>query len=147
MLNLTQKEKEFTKHYVANGFNGAGAYRIAFQTTNNKVAQANACRLLKKDKIQQALDSEEFGYRRIGRKIGLDRDAVMAELAGIIKGKESKTKDKLGAITILCKLTGCFSAHKQEISINEGESALEVDVSKLSEIELIELQQELLASL
>ena len=61
MIKLTTKEETFVKEYVTNGYVGIDAYLTAYDSTNRQTATNEASKLLKKDKIQKAIEAEEGG--------------------------------------------------------------------------------------
>lgn len=141
--SLTSKELLFVQEYVVNGFNGKRAYMKAYKTDNENLASTEACKLLKKAKIQNALEIEEGGFRQIARQHGLDRQAIVKKLKDLIDSKEGKTVN--AAIVILARLTGDFSPEKKVLEV---ESTLgNIDISKLDKEQLEKLKASLLLEL
>lgn len=158
MLELTPKEQIFVQEYVVNGFNGKRAYMKAYETDNENLASTEACKLLKKAKIQEALEVEEGGFRQIARQYNLDRKRIVEKLHDLIFGT-TKYVDKQGnvhdiphgdraintAIVTLARLTGDFSPEKKTIEIESGLS--DIDISKMSKEKLEEIKASLLSEL
>ena len=142
--SLTSKELLFVQEYVVNGFNGKRAYMKAYKTNNENLASTEACKLLKKAKIQNALEIEEGGFRQIARQHGLDRQAIVKKLKDLILGSE-EGKTVNAAIVILARLTGDFSPEKKVLEV---ESTLgNIDISKLDKEQLEKLKASLLLEL
>lgn len=158
MLELTPKERLFVEEYVVNGFNGKRAYMKAYNSNNENLSSTEACKLLKKQKIQDALEAEEGGFRQIARQHKLDRAAIVQKLYDLIYGT-TLVKTKLGefieipqdgktinsAIVTLARLTGDFSPERKILEVENGLS--DIDVTKLSKEELEELKASLLSEL
>jgi len=158
MLELTQKEKLFVEEYVVNNFNGKRAYMKAYESDNENLAATEACKLLKKQKIQDALEVEEGGFRQIARQHKLDRAAIVQKLYDLIYGT-TLVKTKLGefieipqdgktinsAIVTLARLTGDFSPEKKVVELENGLG--DVDLSKLSKEQKEQLKASLLSGL
>jgi len=141
---LTIKELRFVEEYVGNSFNGSKAYQISYQTENSNLAKAEAWKMLQKHKIQDAIMLTEKSYKQLAREMRLDRRRILIMLRQVIKGNNAK--EKLAGINILCKLTGDFSPKKEEVQI-EYESSFDIDISKLSKKELLELRDKILANM
>ena len=144
MKNLTFKELKFIEEYLTNGFNGSGAYQVAYETDNRDVAKAEAWALLRKPKIQFAIEDSEQSYRALAREMKIGRKNILKEVIVVVKSDNHK--EKLAGINLICKLTGGFSPERKDVSI-EYESNFNVDISKLSKEELLALRTEILASL
>lgn len=140
--NLTINEIKFVEEYVANGFNGAKAFRVAFDNDNQNSAKAQAWKLLQKLHIQDAVSATEQSYRSLAREFGMDKKSILMEIKDIIKGEERSAKEKLAGINVLCKLTGAYASQKQDIQIELSESKF--DFSKLTIEEIEQKRQELL---
>jgi hypothetical protein len=144
MKNLSIRELKFIEEYLSNGFSGAKSYKIAYGCKNSNVAKAEAWTLLKKPKIQSAIEASERSYRQMAREMQMGRKNILKELIKIIKSDDPK--DKLAGINTLGKLCGDFAPQKKEISF-EYESSLNKDLTKLSDEELLILRDEILADL
>lgn len=132
MKNLTDKQNGFCEEYVANGYNGAGAYRKAYNTEDSNAAAVEACKMLRLPKIIERIKEVEGDYRILGFKLGIDRKRILEEVKGMLAAKK-KTFNKEGgvvdespdftainnAIITWAKLTGEFEAEKKSIVIGE----------------------------
>lgn len=144
MKNLSIRELQFVEEYLSNGFNGSRAYQVAYKTDNTDVAKAEAWALLRKPKIQDAIESSERSYRQLAREMEMDRRSILKVLIKIIK--DDDVKEKLTGINTLAKLCGDFAPEKREIHL-DYESKLNIDLTKLSGTELLELKNKILADL
>jgi len=157
MIDLTPKEQLFVQEYVINGFNGKRAYMKAYESENENLASTEACKLLKKVKIQDALEIEEGGFRQIARQHKLDRQAIVQRLYDLIYGT-TLVKTKLGdiieipqdgrtinnAIITLSRLTGDFAPEKKDIKLQDD---VFEDVTKMNKEEREAYKAKVLAEL
>lgn len=141
---LTIKELKFVEEYVNNGFNGSKAYQVAYETNNLNYAKAQAWKNLRKIKIQDAITQTEKSYRQICRELQLDRKKILLEIRNVIRSDNAK--EKLAGINLLCKITGSFAPEKKEVQL-EYESSFDIDITKLSKTEILELQNKILTSM
>jgi phage terminase small subunit len=78
-MQLTGKQQKFLEAYLANGRNGAAAYRAAYQTNaSNQRAAEEASRLLRHPKIAPKIDKAERRAHRAVERV-LDRYVVSEE--------------------------------------------------------------------
>ncbi len=131
------------EEYLKQGFNGSKSYQIAYQTDNREVAKAEAYKLLRMPKIQDAIEATEQSYRGLAREMALDRRSILLQIRDIMKN--GKPMARLSAINTLCKLKGDFAPQRQEIDFYESGST--VDITKLSSEEQDELRQKLLSEI
>jgi phage terminase small subunit len=142
--SLTPKEQLFVNEYVTNGYNGTKAYMKAYDTDNDNVAAVNACVLLKKEKIQDALEVEEGGFRQIARQHKADKVAIVKKLQEIIFG-DFDGKTIISAINTLAKLTGDFAPEKKSVHVEDAIG--DVDTKNMSPEQLEELKKTLLSQM
>jgi hypothetical protein len=140
---LTIKELRFVEAYLESGFNGAAAYRKAYNTDNSNVAKAEAYKMLRKPKIIKAIDASEISYKQLARQLNLSRRDIVEELKNIIRGNEKK--NTLIAINLLCRLLGDYGAEK--IEINKYSFDTNADISKMTPEEREEYKRKILAAL
>ena len=61
---LTPNQQRFIQEYVANGFNGARAYRMVYRNATPETARANASRMLATASAKELLEHERKRFRR-----------------------------------------------------------------------------------
>lgn len=72
---LTQKQMNFCQNYLTNGGNATEAYIAAYDTEGGSFAPVEACRLLKKDEIQEYIKKLRKPIEKaVVRKIVNERD-------------------------------------------------------------------------
>lgn len=80
MAKLTDKQKRFVNEYLID-FNGTQAYiRAGYKATSNKVAEANARKLLAKHSVQEYLNERQDALQK---RTEITQDKVLKELAKI----------------------------------------------------------------
>lgn len=145
---------KFAEEYVLNGYNGGGAYKVAYGQEDSQICASEAYKLLRDERIQKEIERVEGSYRILGHMSGLDKRTVvkiLAEMASATKieknGKEvpdhTARKD---AITLWAKLLGDFKERK-EIDLKDEREKSEIDPTKMTEQERRDLEKELLDEL
>ena len=153
---ITEQELKFVHEYVSNGFKGREAYKVAFglEKKDNENASKGAYRLLKKQIIQDAIDSEEGSYKALAREMVMNRNEILNKLKDIVWGTrvavtkdgtkveiEEDGKTKIAAINTIVKLTGDFSPERKEIDFTQEKK---IDTKNLTEEQLKEMQAALM---
>jgi hypothetical protein len=155
MRKLTDKQQAFCSEYVANGYNGAGAYRFAYGNDNQDVCKAEAYKMLRDPRIQDGIKNVELDYRITGHGLGINKEAVLnvikraldarkTDKDGIVTGADDHTA-QLKAVEVYARLTGDFSAEKKQISIEEPDE--DEGVSKMTPEEREAYKAKLLSEL
>ena len=154
MKKITNKMAAFCEEYVKNGYNGAKAYRLAYEQENKQVCASEAYKLLRDPRILDEIETVEGNFRIIGQASGIDKAKVMEVLADMLTASK---RDKDGtfipdytarkdAITLFAKLTGDFK-EKKELEINDKRELTDIDPTSLSDKDKKELEKELLDNL
>ena len=143
--------RAFAEEYVKNGYNGAKAYRDAYDNDKKSVCASEAYKLLRDTRIQDEIERVEGSFRLIGLKEGVNKKTIVKVLAEMIKAtKEGKRGDvpdytaRKDAITLFAKLTGDFKERK-ELTVKGDESA--IDPTKMTKEELAKAEKEILDEL
>ena len=152
-MKLTEKQINFCEEYVANGFKGGLAYKVAYEQDNSNMASSQASKMLRMPHIQDKIFEVEGAYRLVGNKLGINKELIMKRLLSGLNAKKpfyyngKKVEDIddytaiNAAITTYAKLTGDFAPEKKQIEIEEG---LDKDPSKMTPEERQELTKKIL---
>jgi len=157
MTALTDKQLSFCNEYVANGYNGAAAYKIAYKQDNKDICKSEAYKMVRLPKIQEGIKNAELDYRITGHGLGINKEAILK----VIKNSLGATKtifnkdgevytnedyaSQLKAIEVYAKLTGDFSAEKKNIFFKDEND--DVDITKMSKEEREAYKAKILAEL
>jgi len=109
---LTEKQQSFVKIYSNNGLNGAAAYREAYSTDNKNVAKTEACKLLQKPKIKEAINMSTEYCQQLARDAGLSKGSIFEKLKQIIDG--NNVNAALSAIKLWHKFCAFDKKDKEE---------------------------------
>jgi len=153
MKNLNERQLAFCAEYVANGYNGSAAYRVAYKDDNDDSCKANAWKMVRQPHIQEGIKNAELDYRIEGHGLGINKKAILTVIQRALEAKKiSKDGDieddytaQLKAIEVYAKLTGDFSAEKKSIVISDEVG--EVDINKLTPEEREAYKAKILAEL
>lgn len=155
MRNLTDKQLAFCNEYVANGYNGLQAYKVAYSQPNSDVCKSEAYNMLRQANIQEGIRNAEMDYRITGHGVGINKEAIMKVIERSLNarkvdkdGIELDTPDynsQLKAIEVYAKLTGDFSPEKKSIVFEDSSEA--ADISKMTIEEREEYKKKILAQL
>ena len=151
---LTDKQLKFCEHYLAGGYNGADAYRKAYETDNDDVARTEASCMLKNPMIANKIKELEGNYHILGLKLGIDREWILKRIKDMLNAtKKNSNGDEFpdwtavnSAIVTWAKLTGEFEAEKKQITSDDGGS-FDKDPSKMTKEEREEVKQKILKDL
>ena len=156
MRTLTDKQLAFCNEYVANGYNGAAAYRLAYEQENNDICKSEAYKMVRLPNIQEGIKNAELDYRITGHGLGINKEAVLAVIKNALSATKSyATKDgdvytnedyasQLKAIEVYAKLTGDFSPEKKTVTF---ENEQDIDITKLTPEEREAYKAKILAEL
>lgn len=152
MKNLTEKQLAFCDEYVANGYNGSAAYRVAYKEENADVCKSQAWKMVRLPHIQEGIKNAEMDYRMTGHGLGINKEAI---LKVIRRALDAKKKTKLGeeedyasqlkAVEVYAKFTGDFAIEKKNITIESEDGG--GDISKMSVEEREAYKAKILAEL
>jgi len=152
MKNLTDKQLGFCAEYVANGYNGAAAYKVAYTEDNEDTCKANSWKMLRQPHIQEGIKNAELDYRVEGHGVGINKKAILNVIKRALEAKkitkEGEEEDftaQLKAIEVYAKLTGDFSAEKKNVVFEDSDGV--VDVTKLTKEEREAYKAKILAEL
>lgn len=157
MRELNEKQVKFCEEYVANGFNGTSAYKIAYSTDNDNVAAVEAHRMLADLRVVEKIKDVEGNYRIAGHVAGINKQAIMNALSRMLdakkmvffNGREVGEVDDFiainNAVTTYAKLTGDFAPEKKDLKISDDMSSK--DVTKMTKEEREAYKAEILAEL
>lgn len=151
---MTDKMTRFAEEYVKNGYNGAKAYRTAYNQENKQICASEAYKMLRDPRIIAQIEQIEGSFRVLGQMAGVDKTTIVKVLADMLVATK---KDKDGsegpdytarkdAITLFSKLTGDFK-EKKELEISRKEDLSEIDPTKLSSEERDQLEKDILSEL
>lgn len=156
MRELNEKMIKFCEEYVANGFNGTAAYKIAYGSDNDNVAAVESHRMLNDVRFIEKIKEVEGDYRITGHKAGINKQAIMNALSRMLGAKkvvfyEGRMVDEVddfisvnNAITTYAKLTGDFAPEKRDIKLDDTSGA---DVTKMNKEEREAYKAKILAEL
>lgn len=157
MQKLNKNQINFCEQYVINEYNGAKAYRIAYNDNNKGTSSSAASKMLRDPRVIDRIKEVEGNYRIIGHKLGVDKKLILNKLKGLLSAKKQvffngvevgQVDDNAcinKTIETLLKIMGDFAPEKKDISfIDETD---EVDISKLSKEEREEYKEKILRSL
>lgn len=155
---MTSKMKAFAEEYVKNGYNGSKAYKIAYEQDNSKVCASEAYKMLRDQRIQDAINTAELDFRLIGQLEGIDKKSIVKALARMLNAKKNiynKSGDLVeaiddniavnNAINTFAKLTGDFTEKKKIEIIDDNQT--NIDPTKLTEEDRERIKKEILANL
>lgn len=104
---LTEKNKLFCEHYLANGFNARDAYYKAFPEAEGNKQPSYPYTLLKKPEVKEYIETRR---KEIYDSLNIDSIRVLQEIADVafaIKGDEVyNATAKLKALDLLSKNLG-----------------------------------------
>jgi hypothetical protein len=154
MRTLTDKQLAFCNEYVANGYNGAAAYRFAYQQENDDICKSEAYKMVRLPQIQEGIKNAELDYRIEGHGLDINKKAILtviknalaatkADKDGVDTGNPDYTA-QLKAIEVYAKLTGDFSPEKKTLTIEDNQT---VDITKLTPEEREAYKAKILAEL
>jgi phage terminase small subunit len=154
MAKITEKMIRFAEEYVKNGYNGAKAYKKAYNQEKTQVCASEAYKLLRDPRIIAQIELVEGSFRIIGQMAGIDKKTIVKVLADMLSAtKKEKTGESVpdhaarkDAITLFAKLTGDFK-EKKELEIKKTEDLSDIDPTKLSEEEREQLEKDILSEL
>ncbi|MDP1728957.1 MAG: terminase small subunit [archaeon] len=160
MRELNERQTKFCEEYVANGFNGTQAYKLAYEEDGkipgDNVAAVEAHRMLRDGRFVDKIKDIEGNYRIAGHKAGINKQAIMNALArmldatktiyytGNVIGEENDFIAVNNAITTYAKLTGDFAPEKKDVKIEESGN---IDITKLTVEEREAYKTKILAEL
>ena len=152
MRTLTDKQLAFCEEYVANGYNGAAAYKVAYKEDNKDTAKSRAWQMVRQSNIQEGIKNAEFDYRIEGHGLGINKKAILNVIKRALdakrmtkEGEEEDYTAQLKAIEVYAKLTGDFSAEKKNVVFEDSDGV--VDVTKLTKEEREAYKAKILAEL
>jgi len=152
MKNLNERQLAFCAEYVANGYNGSAAYRVAYKQDNDNVCKAESWKMLRQPHIQEGIKNAELDYRVEGHGVGINKKAILNVIKRALEAKkvtkEGEEEDftaQLKAIEVYAKLTGDFSAEKKNVVFEDSDGT--VDVNKLTKEEREAYKAKILAEL
>lgn len=134
-LNISLQQYLFVLTYVASGCKSAGnAYEQNYNVTSRNSSDAAASKLLRKDKIQAAL---EFELERRLRKENTNADYLIEQLMKIVDDPDSSNSDKRGCVETIGKYLKMWSDKHAEltggitINMDMTGSTRQIDMDKL----------------
>jgi len=159
MRKLTDKQLAFCEEYVANGYNGSGAYGEAYDKADNaNMCSVEAWKMLRQPRIIEQIKRIEGCYKIIGMEQGVDKKFVMGKVKDMMNATKqvfhsgkliSETPDYNAinnAVQTWTKLTGEFEAEKKQVEITDT-SEVTRDPSKMSNEEIKEYKAKILKDL
>ena len=150
MAKLTEKMTAFAEEYVKNGYVGAKAYRVAYEQDNKKVCASEAYKLLRDPRVLAQIESVEGSFRVLGQMAGLDKKTIVKVLTDmIVATKDNGNADhgaRKDAITLFAKLTGDFK-EKKELEISTKDDLSDIDPTKLTAEQKVQLEKDILSEL
>ena len=156
MRTLTDKQLAFCNEYVANGYNGAAAYRLAYKQENDDICKSEAYKMIRLPNIQEGIKNAELDYRIEGHGLDINKKAILTVIKNALSATKTvitKTGDvyddqdysaQLKAIEVYAKLTGDFSPEKKTVTIEDNQA---VDITKLTPEEREAYKAKILAEL
>lgn len=133
MRKLNEQQNQFVEEYVKNGFNGTDAYKAAYPNAQDATARVEACRFLKDERIQEAIDIEEGTYKSLARTMKLGKKDILKKIKSILV--DADPKSQIAAINTLFKVTGDLAPEKKQIEFDDKSN---IDLSKLKTKEDLE---------
>jgi len=149
MRNLTEKQLTFCNEYVANGYNGAKAYEVAYQQKNYNVCKSEAYKFVRQPAIQEGIKNAELDYRITGHGLGINKEAILQVIKRALVAKKKETSEddiivQLKGVETYAKLVGDFSPEKKNIVFEDSQV---VDVTKMTKEERETYKAKILAEL
>lgn len=153
MAKLTDKMTRFAEEYVKNGYNGAKAYRTAYNQKDNKISASEAYKMLRDPRIIDQIEVVEGSFRVLGQLAGVDKTAITKVLADMLFATKKEKDGSEGpdytarkdAITLFSKLTGDFK-EKKELEIKTDDTS-DIDPTKMTADEKDQLEKDILSEL
>ena len=144
----------FAEEYVKNGYNGAKAYKTAYNQDNTQICASEAYKMLRDPRIIDQIEQVEGSFRVLGQMAGIDKTTIIKVLVDMLGAtkieKDGNTVADHGArkdaITLFSKLTGDFKERK-ELEIKKTEDLSDIDPTKLDNQELDQLEKDILSDL
>lgn len=136
MRRLNMKQEAFCHAYVANEGNGSKSYKEAYHVKDSAIAEANASRLLRDDRVQQRIKELRMGFYEQKR-------SIMEEVFAKLKSKFDETDDprsidKLGRT--LLEAGGAIGGAKNQQAVIITATNGQVDLDKMSVLDLHNLK-------
>lgn len=108
--NLTEKQKEFCREYVASGYNATQAYKIVYDVLEESARRAGSRLLTNVDILEFIKELKEKKEETTNTSFV----QVVNEFQSIIKSPNSELKDKIRSLENLCKMFGYYAPEKTE---------------------------------
>lgn len=120
---LTAKQELFVQEYLANGMKLIKAYMAAYPNANEKTANKESWKLMRKEPIKARI--RELQHERF-EQLGINADSIATQLKEIAMAEDASYSERMKALDLLQRQMG-LQTQKVDASVKQTVISIGVD--------------------